>query len=129
MGRVGITHHTLVHRCGMAGHTLTVSVPDSLTRLPPDGASVLATDTDTIPTTIRGGGRWGITDAAGIPTTGGERGVALRSQTYTECGETRPIHVQVLPGRIRIPATMVLRPAARIRIHRPVGLRWQDEAT
>src|SRR5215469_5633427 len=129
MGRAGLTPHTLVHRCGTAGHTLTVSELDSLTRLPPDGASVLATDMDTIPTTIRGGGRWDITDAAGIHTTGGERGVALLSQTYTACGETRLIHVLVLPGRIHIQATMVLRRAAPIRIRRRAGLRWQDEAT
>src|SRR5215469_7037913 len=122
----GITLRTSDRLYGMAGRTLMVSELDSHTRLLLDGASVSDMDMDTIRTTTRGGDLWDITAVVGIRITGGEHGVVLPWQMYMECGATRRIHVQVLPGRIRTRAITVRRPAERIKTHRQVGLRSRD---
>src|SRR5215472_5894314 len=102
--RAGTTSLTSVLQCGTAGHTLTEWERASPIPPPPDGASASDTAMVTIRGTTRGGGRWAITDAAGIRITDGARGAELLLPTSTASGATPHIHVRAQPGQIRIPA-------------------------
>src|SRR6516165_7710992 len=128
MGRDGITHPTLVPRCGTAGRTPTVWEPDSPTPASADGVSASDMDMVTIRTTTRGGGRWGTTVAAGIRITAGARGAGLPLPTCTECGATPRIRERARPGRIRTPETTERPRAVLTTILRPAGPRWRDAA-
>src|SRR5215469_3575372 len=104
------------------------SEPASPTAPAPDGASVSASAMPIIRGTTRGGGRWAITDAAGIRITDGARGAELLLPTSTASGATPHIHVRAQPGQIRIPAITEPPRGARTTTRRPDGLLSPDVA-
>src|SRR5215469_8282172 len=81
------------------------SEPASPTAPAPDGASVSASAMPIIRGITRGGGRWAITDAAGIRTTDGARGAGPLSLTSTAYGATPLIRALVQLGPTPTQAT------------------------
>src|SRR5215831_21069130 len=131
MAQVGITHRISVPGFGTAHPIPTVWEPGSLTAAIPDGASASDMDTATIPGITRGGVPWATTDAVGIPTTDGARGVERPSRMCMESGVTRHIRAREQHGQIPIPAITAVPPAAPITTRRQVehgcGTRLQHQ--